>query len=305
MAPPRGTIPPKKKKPANKKPPSGGGGGGNKPANKGTKKKAPKKDAPKRPKTNRVLTPPFDERMRRVGSPLNNARKIKRGWLYNDVTGDRINFLFNPSQLDVSSAMDPSAVRNPNQMPDVDQGSDQFLTSTGLNLSFKLLYDRTYELYSGGKSAAHQFGVFADVAAWYVYHGMLDDIPTNWEEGYIMNPMFMVPSYLFIGPRLTYFGYVSSMAVAYSHWTQDMIPSRCAIDVSFVVLPYGGDLGGGGDTAPGTKNKKGRRRGKNVDYIRGGWGTGDLPDRGGIPSSPRGGSPRPSPHTTPGYGSTF
>lgn len=286
-----GTAPPKKK--GKKKVPAGGGGGN--PQNKGSKKKAPKKgSAPKRPRTNRVLNPPFDERMRRVGGPQNQAKKIKRGWILGEDTGDRINFLFNPSGLDVGAAMDPSAVRSPNQMPDVDQGSEQFLTNSGLSLSFKLLYDRTYELYSGGAGAASQFGVFSDVAAWYQYHGMIPDMPSNWEEGYILEPMRMVTSFLFIGPRLAYYGYASSINVAYSHWTQDMIPARCAVDVSFNVLPYNDNVG-----------KLAKASKADSAYIGGrGWGYDDLPDRGGIPSVPSnsgGGSGYLDPGDTPSY----
>jgi hypothetical protein len=37
--------------------------------------------------------------------------------------------------------------------------------------------------------------------------------------------------------QLTYFGYISSFSVQYTHWSNSMIPLRCVVSVSFTMLP--------------------------------------------------------------------
>jgi hypothetical protein len=54
--------------------------------------------------------------------------------------------------------------------------------------------------------------------------------------------MQMVPAKLTFGNNslgaLQYFGYVSSFDVTWTHFNQAMVPSRCAINVTFTTLPY-------------------------------------------------------------------
>lgn len=191
-----------------------------------------------------ALNPPFDPRMRRIGSPLNRTAAIKRGWIQDEQAAKRVNFLFNPSQLDLSHAINPEAVATYKQQRPVDV-MDPYYTSTGSSTSLKLLYDRTYELFSApgtgqGKNLANRYGVYADVAAWYVFLGMLEEMPETWEDTLMEQPAQLKAAYLFVGPKLVYFGWVSGISVTYSHWTQNMIPSRCAVDVSFTILPHVG-----------------------------------------------------------------
>ena len=192
-----------------------------------------------------ALNPPFDPRMRRIGSPLNQTAFIKRGWIQKEDTGERVNFLFNPSELDLSHTVDPSAVAMPDQRPPEDHG-DPYYVGSGSTTGVKLLYDRTYEMFSGpkddkDKSLANRLGVWADMAAWYKFLGMIDAMPTNWSDGIIAQPPQLFTSWLFVGPKLVYYGWVTGISVVYSHWTGDMIPVRGAVDVSFQILPYTGD----------------------------------------------------------------
>jgi hypothetical protein len=39
------------------------------------------------------------------------------------------------------------------------------------------------------------------------------------------------------GTQLMYFGYISSFSVNYTHWSNNMVPLRCVISVSFTMLP--------------------------------------------------------------------
>lgn len=68
--------------------------------------------------------------------------------------------------------------------------------------------------------------------------------------------MMMIPCYVFFGNawnqvasgngkasyealsyQLAYYGYISEWSVQYTHWTESMIPIRCAISVNFTMLP--------------------------------------------------------------------
>lgn len=190
-----------------------------------------------------ALNPPFDPRMRRIGSPLNQADKIKRGWIQDKEGTKRVNFLFNPSSQDLSHSTDPSVVLEEDRPAD-DTALDPDYASTASSTSVKLLYDRTYEMFSppkGGKIGfANKYGVWADVAAWYTYLKMIPEYPTSWEDSMLTQPMSKFFSYLFVGPTMCYYGYVTGMSVTYSHWSQNMVPVRCAVDIGFQIMPFSG-----------------------------------------------------------------
>lgn len=255
---PSGTKSPHKKKP--KKPDANGkvdpgnkkGGGASQPDT-SKKQKIPSQIA--------ALNPPFDPRMRRIGSPLNLTSKIQRGWIQTseeETDQYRINFLFNPSQLDLVHSIDPNNTRLDAQTPP-DDVTDPYYTSTGSSTGVKLLYDRTYELFSSPKDPANQsfankYGVWADVAAWYVFTGMLPDMPTDWTDSLITQPAQMRRAFLFVGPNLVYYGWVTGVNVTYSHWTQNMIPQRCSVDVGFQILPFNGNVALPGSPGSGTNS---------------------------------------------------
>lgn len=188
------------------------------------------------------LNPPFDPRMRGIGSPLNQGRGMRRGWVQTEDDNLRVNFLFNPSELSLGHTVSDTAQTTKNRAKnDVTDGA--FYASIGSTASFKLLYDRTYELYDNPKpnSLVGRFGVLADVAAWYTMLGMLPEMPTNWESAIITDPPQPKMAYLFMGPKMVYYGWLNGISVTYSHWTQRMVPVRCAIDVQMDLQPYQGD----------------------------------------------------------------
>lgn len=192
------------------------------------------------------LNPPFDPRMRKIGSPLNLTSKIKRGWIQSaEEDNQKVNFLFNPSQLDLSHQIDPSLARTDQQTPAADVMNPDYPT-IGSSTGVKLLYDRTYELFSAPRSGkmgfANTYGVWADVAAWYVFLGLLSEMPDSWENSIITDPPVYKTAHLFIGPKMVFYGWVTGINVTYSHWNQLMVPSRCAVDVSFQLLPSTGEV---------------------------------------------------------------
>lgn len=193
-----------------------------------------------------ALNPPFDQRMRRIGSPLNRTHNIKRGWIQTAGKKNpmRVNFLFNVPAFSVSSSV------NSNTQYDADAGDpvansvdglSEFLVGMGTSTSIKLQYDRTYEMFSapaeGKENAATSLGVFADVAAWYTYFGMIEHVPVHWKDGLLLKPFKQRLSYLFVGPKLFYYGFPSSLDVTFTHFTENMVPVRADVSLGFEILP--------------------------------------------------------------------
>jgi hypothetical protein len=126
-------------------------------------------------------------------------------------------------------------------------------------VGFSLLFDRTYEMWDSNytDTIPGVFGVRADVEAFYNLMGInqpvsqsksaivgktdLPGIPTGIADVVVQGPMRMVPSLLSFGNHSTgtleYFGYISNFDVTYTHFTQKMVPVRCAINVGFTVMP--------------------------------------------------------------------
>jgi hypothetical protein len=185
-----------------------------------------------------ALNPPFDPRMRQIGNPLHNSKGMKRGWVQSTEDNLRVNFLFNPSQFDLQHGVNTDLARNPDYTPN-DDVMDVSYASMGSSGSIKLLYDRTYELLStSNTNFASKYGVWADVAAWYVLLGMLPEMPSDWKDSMITAPATIKQVYLFIGLRMVYYGWLTGVNVTYSHWNQQMVPVRCSVDLSFELLPH-------------------------------------------------------------------
>lgn len=212
---------------------NGGKGGGGK---KGGKGKGKNKNKHKRFKYNLVpLNPPFDPRIRQIGAPYHRSKQMKRGWVQTE-DDKRVNFLFNPSQFDISHSVNADQLRNPDYIPTDDVMDPNYVSMTG-GASIKLLYDRSYEIL-GGSGYAHRFGVWADVAAWYTALDMLDDYPNDWKDTIIQNPPQLKTAYMFIGGRMAFYGYITQLAVTISHWNQQMVPMRGSVDLSWELLPH-------------------------------------------------------------------
>jgi hypothetical protein len=220
--------------------PTTSGGRGGKTTTSGASKGGKKKKGGKKNFNYNIapLNPPFDPRMRQIGNPLHNSKAMKRGWVQTTEDNLRVNFLFNPSQLDLNHGVNTDLARNPDYTPN-DDVMDITYASMGSTLGVKLLYDRTYELV-GNSSAnfATRYGVFADVAAWYVLLGMLPEMPGDWKDSMIVAPATIKQAYLFLGLRMVFYGWLTSIAVTYTHWNQQMVPVRCSVDLQMELLPH-------------------------------------------------------------------
>lgn len=187
------------------------------------------------------LNPPFDPRMLSTGgaNPALRERPLKRGRIVasevaTTSAGLQVNFMFNPTTLDFAFAFDGSQA-DP-------EGTDKTVTAPTVGegqLSLNLLFDRTYEVWDRASTVAGVFGVHADVLAFYAFLGLIDASYTassSWEQLYPKSQIQQVYSYLYIGDRLKYFGYITSFSVSYTHWSYDMVPTRAAVGIAFSVV---------------------------------------------------------------------
>lgn len=218
-----------------------------------------------------IENPPFHPNILNLNGRQLSATNLRpdyelyRGMLQTRVTQNvaaqgtnqfRVNFLYNPSTIsesrtaDLNSEVLPIAARNPG-----DPG--QFATGLNSQVGFSLLFDRTFELWDSHyvNTDAGTYGVYADVNAFYNLLGINQlniQSPVSLGGGnpfastqkyalVVQGPMSQIAVDLYFGYKspgaLKYFGFVSAFDITYTHFTQKMIPQRCAINVAFTILP--------------------------------------------------------------------
>lgn len=186
------------------------------------------------------LNPRPDPRLINTGgaNPAMRFRPLKRGRVIRVDNGYQVNFMFNPSVLDVGFSYDASLANQAGTAQGTNAPTATYAGEGQIHLD--LLFDRTYELWDGPlNSLAGTFGVHADVLAFYAF---LDMIPadfttqSSWESLYPSSQIGQKNAYLYIGNNLKYYGYISALSVQYVHWSFDMIPTRAAVGVDFNVI---------------------------------------------------------------------
>lgn len=133
-----------------------------------------------------TVNPTFDGRIR--GTPM-TRREPPRGYIMSSgrrganstskgPMSSRVNFLYNPSEISVHHSVNVDSGILP---ADIDSDFDvtQTMGKSGGSISFRLLFDRTYETTDPtSKSPAAYSGVYADVSALYDLTG-INDTRTN------------------------------------------------------------------------------------------------------------------------------
>ena len=187
---------------------------------------------------------------------------------------DIINFLFNPSTIttdyNVANASLQAAM-----MYQVPGDSGNLLSPlTMQTVSFSLYFDRTYELNYGGNSSAVNdpavIGVQADIYQFMQFTGVLATLNNSQATSVLGGVgatgagapattggiMMMIPSYVYFGDafqqmyqnnsnsnlnaiasQMVYYGFISEWTPTYTHFTNNMVPIRASIDVTFTMLP--------------------------------------------------------------------
>lgn len=166
----------------------------------------------------------------------------------------RVKFLYNPSTISESRSLDlnneivPSYARNPDD-------PSQYKVGLQATLGFSLLFDRTYELWDEAyrDTDSGTYGISVDTNAFFNMlniNQQVTNTPASVGTGgsvintshvsVIQGTMTATPVDLYFGygsaGSLKYFGYISQMDTTYTHFTQKMVPQRCAINIGFTLM---------------------------------------------------------------------
>jgi hypothetical protein len=193
-----------------------------------------------------TYNPPFPSQITSLSSPLGiPAVKLERGKIWREFSDNghlyACRFLYNPSTLQVSHGISsdqaftplPKSARDPND-------PSTYNIPLGSTASFSLLFDRTYDLMlkkAAGTSAGNQ-GVERDIQALYYIVGIKG--LKGGDNRLITSPMINNTVFvLFGGPdSLKFYGYISSLAITYTHWTQFMVPVRATAAITLTIFTY-------------------------------------------------------------------
>jgi hypothetical protein len=174
-----------------------------------------------------------------------------------------LNFLYNPSVVNVSHSINAAnQVAPAYTRSDFDKGTP--LVAAGGSLSFSLLFDRTYEMSDPAQQGtfAGTYGVMADIHVLYnlvgintkqlVGHEADKSAPSSAVDSKdVIGVMQMNPVIVHFGrpmdggyrdsslPNMSmmrYFGYLTSLNITYSHFSQRMMPVRCAVAVNMDLM---------------------------------------------------------------------
>jgi hypothetical protein len=217
-----------------------------------------------------VTQPKFDARISKLVYPLMGGRApghgtLKRGFMVWDkpLVGysglATVHFLYNPSTVEADYPIADSTVGAILQFPNPHDKAD-LRVPLQQTASWSLLFDRTYELWGSadhpGESPGKNnndpsvIGVLADVFQMQQFTGML----VSYSQGTnpVVNPggkvanfaghqgiIQIVPSWVYFGDKsaLSFYGYISEWDLQVTHWTQQMVPMRCVINITFTMLP--------------------------------------------------------------------
>lgn len=155
----------------------------------------------------------------------------------------RLNFLYNPTTISVSHSID-TTVQPGSTGDDTKKAlmNNQVLGTVAGNLSFSLLFDRTYELWGErGKTGPGTYGVYQDVRALY---RMLNMTPDREQAGpelmvdYMHAQLVTVYFGGILSPgSLAYYGVITGVDLDYTHWDYQMVPTRCVVNVGVQLFP--------------------------------------------------------------------
>lgn len=199
-------------------------------------------------------------------------------------------FMFNPPVITVGYQV-ATGVLPPNQLTTAQLAATPIYPGA-TSVGFSLLFDRTYEVHYGpgqrNPTDLRKIGVYHDIQALENIVGVRNTAsysgsPTVDQSGNavastdnkdLLGNMLMIPVYVIFGGGagigLAYVGFFTSMTVTYTLFSQNMVPTRAAVDLQFTQLIGVGsqDFQKGGGTLidrAHTATRTTTASGKNVD----------------------------------------
>lgn len=200
---------------------------------------------------NRAVNPTLFTDSNSQGASLHRGMLVGGAGVTGTSTGNtqyRVNFLYNPATIGESRAVDINSDMLPayNRNPD-DPGN--YVSALNTTITFSLLFDRTFELWDSqyNGTIAGIYGVRSDIEAFYNLLNInqpqvsASGLFSNKKLNVVQGAMTFSPCNLYFSNTargaLAYFGYVTEIDVTYSHFAANMVPARCAVDVTFACLP--------------------------------------------------------------------
>lgn len=136
------------------------------------------------------------------------------------VRDDRIDFLYNPTSIRFDYSIDQGQLHPEAQ--DVSQISAPKIENSA-SFGFQLLFDRTFEVMEGSV-----IGVLNDVFAMERLMDMTADLPVPHRN--LVKVAFARPA------SFQFYGEIQRWSVEYTHFSANMIPMRCGVDISLTRL---------------------------------------------------------------------
>lgn len=218
-----------------------------------------------------IKQPKFDNRIYRLAYPLTGTDQgiLKRGYMVWDkpVSGysDRayVHFLYNPATVSAAYTMGDANVTASLLAPNPNDNAD-LRVPLYQSASWSLLFDRTYELWgqynpAGGpnQQIGNDFnnpavvGVLSDIMQMRQFTGMSVGYTPNTStakgqtkppaDTFVTNQgiLNLIDSYVYFGNtyNLSFYGYVNEWDFTITHFTQNMVPMRALVNISFTMLP--------------------------------------------------------------------
>jgi hypothetical protein len=179
-----------------------------------------------------------------------------------------VNFLFNPTTISLDHSVDTN-IPDPASMSADDLGIA--MGPLQQTLSFSLLFDRTYECWDPkyANTDIANNGVYLDIRSIYNMVGITSPVDqtagqvqgstgaggtsatASSNQNIVRQPLTFTPSgpmrmtpirFLFAGSQsitasgfssgLSYYGYMSDLSIEYTHFTQNMVPTRAEVDIT-------------------------------------------------------------------------
>lgn len=225
--------------------------------------------------TQTLLTqPPFAKQLTATKDRvLGTTPQLQKGYMIWDVASGNLgykggpyngravmNFMYNPQQINANFAVESNQAQAA-MLYNAPGASSVLAIPLSQSVQWTLYFDRTFEVnFSHPNGTANDpavIGVQADVVQMMQFTGMLSNMASGLSK--IKTPvvnkggvMMNIFSWVYFGQnvtngghytkaaaenRLGYYGFINSWDVTYTAFTQNMVPYRATMDISFQMLP--------------------------------------------------------------------
>lgn len=223
--------------------------------------------------TQALLTqPPFAKQLSATkDQAMGLTPQLQKGYMIWDVQGGNVgysggpyngralfNFMYNPQQVYAAFSIESNQAQAA-MLYNAPGASSVLAIPLSQSVTWTLYFDRTYEVNfshaNGSPNDPSIIGVQADIVQLMQFTGMLSNMaagttkiktPTVNKGGVMMN----IFSWVYFGQnspatanrgtqvnRLGYYGFINEWDVTYTAFTQNMVPYRATVDISFQMLP--------------------------------------------------------------------